>query len=63
MADPSYAPDTDAEPALNVVELFVEGEGLALLIYGPAPCFCVHDVAFIPLAELDPDEVDKLSGR
>lgn len=56
MAEPIRATDMDTGPTLNCVELLVEGEGLALIIYGPAPDFCVHDVTFVPLDELG-DEV------
>lgn len=55
MAEPTDTRDTDTGPALNAVEFLVDGEGLALIIYGPGPDFCVHDVAFVPAWELDED--------
>lgn len=55
MAEPIRTPDMDTGPALNCVELLVDGEGLALIIYGPGPDYCVHDVAFVPVDELDAD--------
>jgi hypothetical protein len=55
MAEPTRAPDMDTGPVLNCVELLVDGEGLALIIYGPGPDYCVHDVAFVPVDELDAD--------
>lgn len=42
-------PDQDTGPDLNAVELPIEGDGLALIIYGPGPDFCVYDVAFVPV--------------
>jgi hypothetical protein len=55
MAEQIRTPDMDTGPALNCVELLVDGEGLALIIYGSGPDYCVHDVAFVPVDELDED--------
>ncbi|MEW2568335.1 hypothetical protein [Streptomyces sp. NPDC047070] len=48
MADQMQAPGEDVEPALNVVEVETDDGGLALIIYGPGPDFCVEEIAFIP---------------
>lgn len=50
-------PDQDTGPDLNAVQLPIEGEGLALIIYGPGPDFCVYDVTFVPADQLDDEQV------